>query len=594
MLLASTICAVAVAWQPAFGQSTTGVDAGSGSTGSKSPPGINSSAMGTNATPNLGAPSSGVSTPAPRNRPNYSGMLDVTAQTANARAPAWLIVPRLEIDEILTDNVRPGTTTQQSDLISRFSAGGILSVDTPHLTAYTDYTATYAKYLNATDQDRLSQRLFSTARATFIPDYLYMDVHGSIDTIARDFGGTPNPALTSKSNDLQTYVMTVSPFATARLGDIGYAQLRYAGSWVWFGGRKAPPVPPPPGLGGTISDASQHQVRADFTFPGTFTDRLYSDISLSGDYSNSPGTIGIFRRNFAMSINEYQITRSWSLIGSGGYENISQKSVSGKEGVWSAGARWRPNADSSVVLTYGRYDLANDFAGEAFFRVTPFTVIYAAYTNSITTSQASLISNNASAILPGADNSALLTEPQGLTGVTFEQNPVISLVNKAFVQDVNSGTGVEADQDINLATGLPLSSTNNFFPVQDNIFRAKSLRGIVYRDIGGSVLSIEGFHIEQKTLTVTVPPAVWETTNGATATYALPISPYLVGVASSGYRHTDLTGTDTFNASASLVYQISATLTGRVRYDFIDRSAGGSHAAGYIQNALTVMLQASF
>ncbi|MGN6514353.1 MAG: hypothetical protein ACTHLR_00755, partial [Rhizomicrobium sp.] len=229
-------------------------------------------------------------------RSNYTGGPDFASQVSNPRAPAWLIVPTVELDETYTDNVSPVSGTKQSDLVSRLSAGGLVSVDTPHLSAFTSVIGSYTKYANATQQDRFNAQVFSTAHATLVPDYIFMDFHANAEEVARDLNGSTNPALRGNANDLQTYVMTASPYATFRLGHIGYSEIRYAGSWVWFGNQ--PNTPPAPGLT-RISDASQQQVHADFAFPGTLAQRLFSDVSLAAQYTDAQSSIGIFRRNLA-------------------------------------------------------------------------------------------------------------------------------------------------------------------------------------------------------------------------------------------------------------------------------------------------------
>ncbi len=331
-------------------------------------------------------------------RANYTGSLDLSGQQNDQRAPSWLFVPRVQLTEIGTDNVDPQLATKTADLMSRLSVGGQLGVDTPRLTSYSNFDASYSKYARTSRFDHFSGSLFDTTHATFVPDYLFMDVHANITELARDQTPVLNNALLNGQNDLQTYTITTSPYTEFQLGRLASAELRYIGSWAWFSTQQnAAPVGLPPALTSPVSDYSQHQLHGELAAAGTISERLMSDISVDGQYSDT-GAIGIYRHNTALWINEYQFTRSFSLIGSGGYEQAFDKKVTLfriDEAIGSGGFRYRPNADSSILLTYGRYDGATDFAGEAMFRLTPFTAVYAAYTDSITTSQQSLISNNA-------------------------------------------------------------------------------------------------------------------------------------------------------------------------------------------------------
>src|SRR5262249_24065615 len=138
--------------------------------------------------------------------------------------------------------------------------------------------------------------------------------------------------------------------------------------------------------------------------------------------SGSSGS-GNFIRERGEAINEYAISRSFSLVAAGGYERLHDDDfpdIDAEGATWSAGVRLQPNADSYAIFTYGRHDLRSHFAGEIAWKVTPLTGIYTDYTDSITTGQQIIVGHNgASGIGPYGS----------LSHVAFDESPVISTLD---------------------------------------------------------------------------------------------------------------------------------------------------------------------
>lgn len=96
--------------------------------------------------------------------------------TVTSQAPEWIFTPRLELSEIVTDNVRQTEKQRTSDLISVVSPGINITGDTPHLKQTLDYSPQIQRYIEAPDQNQIIQNLDFNAHAIVFPDQS-MSIH---------------------------------------------------------------------------------------------------------------------------------------------------------------------------------------------------------------------------------------------------------------------------------------------------------------------------------------------------------------------------------------------------------------------------------
>lgn len=510
----------------------------------------------------------------------YSNIFGFATQVGNPVAPPWIIIPRFGVNEIVTDNVRQNYYPRQEDLTSQIFGGVMIGADTSHLTGILDYSGVLQENINATDEDRFTNYAFLSAHATILPGTLLADIHGTIDDVLRPGAGAGlNPTLLQNGQVTQTYLLSASPYYVGRLGDIGFASLRYQVSQAWFS-QNADAISIP-GLNlGPITSSTQQQVRFDVKLPGTFVPRLATHIGLSaGSEITGLAAVGTFLRSTNQVINEYQLTRSISLIGAGGWEWLQDRYyplVTGQGATWDVGGRWQPNADSSILLLYGHHDLKTDIEGEMQYRLTPFTSIYVAYTDSIGTAQQTLLANN---------DASLLNPAGPVSGISFNQSPVLGTLNDAALASAG-------DPDtVGVPLGIPLGDVENFTPLENDIFRTKLLRGILYTNLGSSPVTLMLYNAQQFSLTGGSPPET--TTRGANVSWTPTLSEDLFAFIQGGVNYIDLDRGNTYNAALGGHYILSPTLTVGLRYDFIYRTAR-PYNGGYIQNAVTLSLNKNF
>lgn len=508
-----------------------------------------------------------------------SNMYSQAIASSAPPAPPVIYSFDVGVDEIATDNVAESENDRVADLGSLFSAGGTITADSERLTGVLSATGTYRRDLNDTQQDQFSEFAYGSGQGVVLPGNLYMSVYGMIDDLATLGGGLQDPLVQAGENTHE-YTVGGSPYLVFNLRDIGLNVLRYQVGEGWF----TTPAQqqffgPPPS---PLTASTDQSVREDFKMAGTILPRLMSDVSLSGTEDNA-GNLesGDLQIATGELLNEYEITRAISVIGGGGYEALHDPEVpvaNGQDPIWDFGGRLRPNADSYVLILYGRHNRKSDFAGEVAWRLTPLTDIYASYTDSLASMQQSIAYNNASSLL-GPDGA--------VTDVNFDQNPVIGVLDDTIL---NAAPGNESAM---VPIGIPIGTSNNYTPLQNGLFRTRILSGSARTLLEGQdSIILTAYDVRQISYTPFFVPS--SASEGGNLTWSPVLSPSLTGSAAVGYAHgTGLLPGDVYNASVGATYMLSDTLTLALRYDLIHRTAGAG-AGGFLQNAVTLGLHKSF
>lgn len=509
----------------------------------------------------------------------YSAIFGFATRVGEPQAPAYQFVPHASLDEVLTDNVNETYSNRQSDLISNLSLGFLAGADTPHISGVIDYNGVLQDYLHDVHHNDFSNFGYGTVHGTIVPGEFYINLRASADDVLRSGGGLISPAL-QNGNATQVYTISASPYVTQRLGDVGFAILRYQFGQAWFNQNTAPIPITPFNQIGPISDSTNQSARADIKIPGTLLSRLSTNLSVSASSDDTgAGATGDFKRALGEALNEYQLTRSLSAIGGIGYEALTDSRftvLNGEGMVWDVGGRWQPNPDSSILILYGRHDLKSDIGGEIQYRFTPFTSLFASYSDSIQTSQNGVLSPNSVGQLNVAGPVA---------GITYDQNPAISTLNDASL----AMAGDPSTLDIPL--GLPLSDVDNFAPLENNITRDRMFQSILYSNVAGNPVSLTVYNVQNDSLTGQLPRVV--ITRGSHLDYDPTLSPVLFGLLTVGYNEVSTEDERIFNVGVGGHYALSDTLWLGARYDFILRDAH-PRTAGYQQNAFTVSISKYF
>lgn len=507
-----------------------------------------------------------------------SSLYEQSLASAQPTAPPVLVVFNAGIDEIATDNVAETESDRVPDLSSLFSAGATVTSDSSHFTGVLSGTGFYRRNINDTGLDQFSEYAYGSGHATILPDAFFFDVDGAVDDLSREGGGLQN-AVVQAGQATHTYTFAGSPYLRTNVDDVGINVLRYQIGQVWYGNNTSQLDLPTSDIG-AITASTDQEAREDLRLPGTLFPRLLSDVSLSASEDNqvnSPaGTLEISNEEL---INEYEITRSTSLIGGAGYEYLHDEDVpvvNGSGAIWDIGGRLEPNPDSSLLVDYGRHYGKSDFAGELAWRITPLTDVYAAYTDSLASSQQFQIGNILGSSLG----------PEGaVSGITYDQSPLIGVLDDTALTEEPGEAGL-------VPVGIPIATSGNYSPLQNGLFRVKTFSASGRTFMGNDPIVVTLYDVQDNSLTPQFAPS--SSSEGANVSWTPGLSPRLSGLALAGYaRQNGAVEASVYNAAVGASYRLSDTLSLIMRYDIIRRDAVPS-SDGYLQNAVTIGLHKSF
>jgi uncharacterized protein (PEP-CTERM system associated) len=510
--------------------------------------------------------------------------------------PAWVVIPQASIAQYATDNAAHSNKNRQFGTNTRLRGIVALRGDTPRIQAGLVYSLVYRKGFGATSHnDGLSQVGSGMAHTIAIPDFLFVDVNASAREIQRLPYGDVNFDILNRSETTQVYTASVSPDAKWEMGSLGYSDLRYAYSHIWVE-RNTGPIVTSSGVLGAITDGTIQMGRYDFHMPETIVTRLVSDVlGMAADH-DMQGRIGRFKRASGELINEYAFSESLSGIVVGGYESLNNARfplASGEGAIWNVGGRWRPNVDSSILVLYGSQDLRTSIRGQATYRITPVTMMYASYVNGITTSQGAYL---------GATNSSTFgLDDQGpLTSVGYEDDPTISALDGGG----SFGFGGFGGGGFGGGGGFPLFSAGNISATQNGIFRRKAFIAGITTNVVGDRISLRGYHAERESLTGPnfieggvlniggASPIGNLISTGATLSWTHYVMAVLPVTGFISFKKDNIDNGETWSVGAYATYQISPTFGARLRFDSIYRQAEAGR--GFDADVISIQLTKTF
>jgi hypothetical protein len=211
-------------------------------------------------------------------------------------APAgggWTVVPRLNVDEMFTDNVLQLNSPRRWDLVTLVTPGISIAGDLPRLQLKLDYNPTLSLAARTNSQNAISQSLNSTALLTLVPDLAFVDVRAlaSVQSTSGLLAGTsagnagtsvsPTNSTVGLSNQdrIQTTNFQVSPYLLHKFGDFGTGKLGVSASQTQYATSTGFVVSPFPTGGGQGGKQLTTEQIAQFT-TGAFLERFSDTFSI--------------------------------------------------------------------------------------------------------------------------------------------------------------------------------------------------------------------------------------------------------------------------------------------------------------------------
>jgi uncharacterized protein (PEP-CTERM system associated) len=505
----------------------------------------------------------------------------------------WTIVPRINFQEMLTDNALQANSPRQWDLISYFSPGIHIAGDMPRLQLNFDYAPALSMYARTSSLNALTQQMNGIGLVTAVPDLAFIDVRavagvqniyggiGGLGTVGGAGAGSMQAsvpglaaAATSLNRDqeVQTNSFGISPYLLRQFGDWGTGKLGY--SFNVSESDRLTGFAASPFLTGSGPDAQTlvsneqiaHFATGDFLEPlaNSFDVDLMQNQTTSGAASGiTPGTNVSYtsERDFISDKLTWQINRAIAVFGSGGHENIVYNVPGGQKVndlTWSLGTTLTPDPDTFLTLSYGHLNGYNSLSANGRYAMTGRTTLTVSYGST--------------------------------TGTQLE-----NLQSQLNLASANGNGSL-----VNGQTGGQLFGSVNALPVQDGVFRYDTLAAGVQTVLDRDTFAVNLWDTKQTTTGAATSGSSSGTTLSVSGNWQhelqadLKLSAALSYAVQNGISGLSGPGNSTSEAaSAGLQYQISDTLSSSLRYSFFARQATTT-AYTFYENMLILGITKSF
>lgn len=466
------------------------------------------------------------------------------------QTPPWTIVPSLSVDGNFTDNARSTPTNREADFFTTITPGIFAAGEGPRLRGTFDYSPQLVRHVQATDQDQFNQNLLGNGTLTAVPEQLFLDAQGSMSQAQRS-GSRGFGNLSQIPNNQKTDVIaySASPYARFRLGSAAATEFRYRFSQTIFNGNTAPLFSPITGQTvGAISNATQHEGLATAKTGDTFGRLQLQGLADYTEYDSEQSSL-TSRHTLGVVNGSYAITRSIAALAGGGYDRLIFPHASALDTVgptWNVGARFQPNEQQLLSLTYGVSEGQHGFNGQMSYAVTAATSVFASYSKQISAPQQQILQN-------------LSVATQRTPGVTIDQN-----------------------------TGLPLSITNPNLTLQNDVFRTQTLNAGVKSDLGRNHYVVIFNRTEEQSL---LGISANQSATGGSIAWNRELSPKANSVVLAGYSTSSPGSDHILTLDAGISYNIGETLQAVANYA-LSRTSGNSPTV--LVNLLTLSVRKTF
>jgi hypothetical protein len=530
-------------------------------------------------------------------------------------APAgggWTFVPRIDFQELLTDNIEQANSPRQWDLVTYVSPGFNLVGDLPRIQVTLSYAPTLALYTETSSLNAITQNLNGLATVTLVPDMLYVDlravsgvssVYGGIGGLgglgapagAGATAGTAIPILAgnalglTKNNEVQTTSFGISPYVVHSFGDWGSGRVGYSFNVTHsdtLSGFASPPIPSGGNNAQTLisNEETAHFATGDimqFLQNSIDVDVLTSNTTTAANGAVVPGTEFIAPNGTVQELAappgqstsnrfvvtdrvSYAVSHDLVMFVTGGHEDIvySNQALSGTTATVTPSGAVVPSFVYTNVPGTSIHDLTWSFGGT--WTPSPDSSLTLSYGH-----QNGYNSFSANGYYQ-ATARTLLTVSYGST-----LGSQLEYVQGQLNQAASNGSGTLVN---GLTGGNGLFGATNALAAQDGVFRTDTFTMGTNTSLDRDIIS---FNVLLTKQTTTGAAASSGTSKGFNVSWLHQMRPDMTvsagfAFASQGQAAFDgLNPNNSTSIAASLAwqYQISDTVSVNLRYSFLDRSS---------------------
>ena len=517
---------------------------------------------------------------------------------------AWTIIPRLTMQEIFTDNALEATSPRRFDAITVIAPGISVLANTARLQLNLDYQPNLLLHAINGPLNVLTQQLTMTGLITVVPDLAFVDVR-AVSGVQSRYGalagngtigngnaalapaagvaggyGTAGQAATNPRNAVQTVSVGMSPYLLRQFKDYGVGKLGVsidASHYSTINGYVPSPFPSGGGANGQ-SLLTTEQI-AQFTtgeFLGKLQNSLTADFSQSRSQADSGASVPVLTRQGTVTTLpatsftserqtvtdqvSYALNRTFTLLASIGEQRIHYSGQAGPQinGLtWNVGLTITPSPISSLTVTYGHLNGANDFNASGYIAIGGRTQLSVSYSDTVGTQLENLQNqlNNSVININGqlvnaqtAGPNFVATNALGVQTGVFRFDTFNASIATAWLRDTLQATATWSIQT-NLTPGS-VQSAAFVDPATGNLF-------IISQPVAGT-----GQTTDVKT---------------ASISWLHQLSPDMTLSSSASYsfihRSGGLGDDSSVSTAVGLQYTLSASTTLSARYSFFDRTS---------------------
>jgi uncharacterized protein (PEP-CTERM system associated) len=528
--------------------------------------------------------------------------LRLTNPLAPGNQSAWTIVPRLTMQEMITDNAFEVSSPRSFDALTVIAPGISILANTARLQLNLDYAPNLFLHAINGPLNVLTQQLTATGLITVVPDLAYVDVRalsgvqsqlgalagaGSLGangsaSSAPASGGVPGVGDgLNRNNEVQTSSFGISPYLLRQFGDYGSGKVGVsanASRSTNISGFASLPIPEGGSSGQSLLSTEEI---AHYT-TGQFLSRIQYSLDIDASQSrtqaiagtetvgsvtvsNPGGTFTSQREAFTNGLS-YALNRNFTLLASVGDQQIRYTGnvappISGL--TWNVGVTVTPDPNSSMTITYGHQYGTDAFQANGYLAVGGLSSLTFSYSNTVGTQLENLQNQlNAAAVSPAGQLVSALNGGQALVATN-----ALGVENGVFrFSTLTASWQTQWLRDMLQAT---LS-----WSIQTTLTPSLAL-------LNSSVVTLNGqptpFTVVNNQLVLnTVLATTVGSTDLKTATvgWTHQLSPDLVSNANVSYSFIRRSGgidDSSFAAGIGLQYTLSQATTLTARYSFFDR-----------------------
>lgn len=470
---------------------------------------------------------------------------------SSSYAGDWRITPRAQSETVYTDNVRGVAEGKEADAFHSGSTGVSVRGRGARLNLNLDYTLSYEEYLEETELSSRTHRLLGSANTELIREHLFVDAQTSFNRVTDDrTGAISNVDRNLGDNQTEVFNFRVSPRYLFNIGGFARSSTRYTYSETVFD-----PLNDDSDNNDSPSDTSTNRISQVFSSGSDFTQLSWS---VSADFrrSSRSESDNNFTTKSGQANVEYAVNRMFSVLGSAGYEDLNDNTVSDDDElfgeIWTIGARLRPGPRTDLSFEYGRRYDDDFYRGNGSFQISPTLRATASYNITVDINQSA------------ADNAFL------------------------FIGQDEDGNFIDT------RTGLPIDVVDSDFDLsdQDTVLRNETFTAALSGTRGRNRYGVRLSHSERST----EPAARDQTVISGSVNFSRTLRPGTNLALNARFTDAEDDASDdtsTFRFNATLGYDVGRTVRATFRLSHLRRS-GDADESDLTENVASVRLVKTF